>query len=88
MTPLAETIVSAFTGYAAVGLGFAIIFLTVGIHQVDKQARGSGVGFRLIILPGVAALWPLLLMRWVRGVAEPPVERNAHRKPVADGGSG
>jgi hypothetical protein len=51
--------------YAGAGLLFAIAFLTVGISQVDPDSKGSGVGFRLIILPGVAALWPVLLTRWV-----------------------
>ena len=51
--------------YAGAGLLFAIAFLTVGISHVDPDSKGSGVGFRLIILPGVVALWPLLLSRWV-----------------------
>jgi hypothetical protein len=51
--------------YAGAGLLFAIAFLTVGISRVDPDSKGSGVGFRLIILPGVAALWPVLLTRWV-----------------------
>jgi hypothetical protein len=51
--------------YAGAGLLFAIAFLTVGISQIDPDSKGSGVGFRLIILAGVAALWPVLLTRWV-----------------------
>ena len=53
--------------YSAAGLLFAIAFVTIGISQVDPASRGSGFGFRLIILPGVAALWPVLLTRWIRG---------------------
>ena len=52
--------------YAAIGLLFASAFLTVGISRVDPVSKGSGIGFRLIILPGVAALWPVLLTRWIR----------------------
>ena len=52
--------------YSAVGLLFAIAFVTTGIGQVDPISKGSGLGFRLIILPGVAALWPVLLTRWIR----------------------
>jgi len=37
----------------------------LGISQVDPDSKGSGIGFRLIILPGVAALWPVLFTRWV-----------------------
>mgnify|MGYP005850131879 CR=1 FL=1 len=86
MTAFAETVVTAFTAYLAAGLVFAVLFVTFGVHRVDEQAKGSGVGFRLIILPGVAALWPLLLARWVRGVPEPPLETNGHRTRAIDGG--
>jgi hypothetical protein len=67
MIPAVEILVRLFTLYAAMGLAFAIVFLAVGIGRIDSQARTSGLGFRLIILPGVAALWPLLLTRWIRG---------------------
>lgn len=85
MTSVMEAFVTMLTAYAAVGLGFAVLFVTVGVHRLDHQAEGAGAGFRLIILPGVAALWPLLLARWLRGVA-PPVERNAHRRQTTQGG--
>jgi hypothetical protein len=57
--------VNALAAYAAIGLLFAAAFLTAGISRVDPASKGSGIGFRLIILPGVAALWPLMLKRWV-----------------------
>lgn len=66
---MVEAIVTAFTVYALIGVAFALLFVTTGIHRVDPGAEGSGAGFRLIVLPGVAALWPLLLMRWIRAGA-------------------
>jgi len=62
---VAEWFINLLGVYTGIGLLFAIAFLTVGISQVDPDSEGSGVGFRLIILPGVAALWPVLLTRWV-----------------------
>ena len=47
---------SALAAYAATGLLFASIFVFRGVQQVDSEARGSGIGFRLLILPGVAGL--------------------------------
>lgn len=77
-----EIFVRAFvfclTTYAATGFLFASIFVFRGVQQVDWEAQGSGVGFRLLILPGVAAFWPMFLHRWVRGI-QPPIERNPHR---------
>ena len=61
----AESFVIFLVAYAAVGVVFAIAFVSKGISQIDPIAKGSGAGFRLIILPGVSALWPLLLMRWI-----------------------
>ena len=51
-------------GYFLLGLGFAGVFQVWGLTQLDPAARGSGLGFRLLITPGVSALWPLLAWRW------------------------
>ena len=77
-----EIFVSVFvfglTAYAATGFLFASIFVFRGVQKVDSEAQGSGVGFRLLILPGVAAFWPIFLRRWIRDI-QPPIERNPHR---------
>jgi hypothetical protein len=52
--------------YAAAGVVFAAAFVTWGVQRVDPAAKGAQLGFRLLILPGCAALWPLLLGRWMR----------------------
>ena len=64
MQTAAQLLVWLLTVYAAAGLVFALAFVTRGIQKVDHAAKDSGIGFRLIVLPGVAALWPLLLKRW------------------------
>lgn len=87
MAPMFEALVTTFvyalTAYAGVGLLFAAAFVWVGVERLDTQARGAGIGFRLLVLPGVAAFWPLFLQRWARGVVEPPVEVNSHRRVSA-----
>ena len=65
--------------YAGLGLIFAVPFVWFGVQRLDSEAQGSGIGFRLLILPGVAAFWPMFLYRWRRGIVEPPVEKNPHR---------
>jgi hypothetical protein len=62
----AELFVGALTLYAATGGVFAIAFVSRGVSRIDRQTAGAGLGFRLIILPGVTALWPFLLGRWIR----------------------
>jgi hypothetical protein len=53
--------------YAAAGLLFALPFLAWGLPRIDTAARGTSLAFRLIILPGAIALWPVLLRQWLRG---------------------
>jgi hypothetical protein len=52
--------------YVAVGLPFAAAFVSVGVARIDHAARAAPLGFRLIIFPASAALWPVLLVKWVR----------------------
>jgi hypothetical protein len=66
MLTVVQLAVAAAFVYALTGLLFAIAFVAFGVRRVDPTANGSGIAFRLIILPGVAALWPLLLSRWIR----------------------
>jgi hypothetical protein len=73
-----EMLVSALCAYLATGLAFGLVFAFAGVNKIDSQAQGTGLGFRLIIIPGAAALWPALLYRWVRKLPA-PVERNPHR---------
>ena len=77
---LAKIFVYVLETYAGLGLIFGLVFVWIGVQRLDSEAEGSGVGFRLLILPGVAAFWPMFLQRWKRGIAEPCVERNPHRK--------
>ncbi len=75
----AKVLVYAFEAYALLGAVFAALFVSVGVHRMDSEAHASGFAFRLLIAPGVAAFWPMLLGRWIRGLQEPPIERNPHR---------
>jgi hypothetical protein len=52
--------------YALVGVLVAGIFVLRGVSTVDAAAARSGLGFRLVILPGCAALWPMVLGWWWR----------------------
>jgi hypothetical protein len=78
MTTAANWIVGLLALYVIAGLIFAVPFVLRGVNRIDPVARESTWGFRIIILPGVVALWPLLATRWLGG-RRPPAERNAHR---------
>jgi membrane protein implicated in regulation of membrane protease activity len=76
---VATLLVHALYLYGIAGWVFAIAFVTTGVKRIDSQAIGSGFGFHVLIFPGAAALWPLLLRRWFSRTGEPPKERNPHR---------
>ncbi|HJZ98432.1 MAG TPA: hypothetical protein VKE70_18105 [Candidatus Solibacter sp.] len=61
---VAEFFVAGLAVYGLAGAVFAIAFVLFGIHRVDPVAEHSPIGFRLIVIPGAAVLWPLLLTRW------------------------
>jgi len=51
--------------YLLIGILFSIIFLSIGIKVMDEGAHGTGIGFKLIILPGCIIFWPVLLRKWI-----------------------
>jgi hypothetical protein len=71
--------------YLAGGLLFAVAFALAGVRRIDPRAAHGSWGFRLLIIPGAMAFWPLLLKRWVSGGMEPPEEHNAHRRLAPSG---
>ncbi len=63
---LAEAILGVVFSYAAVGLLFGLAFATFGLNKVDPAARGTSLSFRLLMLPGIIAFWPLLAVKWLK----------------------
>ncbi len=61
-----EIFLSIIATYLVCGFLFAIPFIIKGIGKVDESARGSTIGFRIIIMPGVIVFWPFLLKKWIK----------------------
>lgn len=64
--PAAEAVVIALAVYGAAGVVFALPFAQKGAGAIDPAAKGGTRGFRVLTFPGVVALWPLLLVKWMR----------------------
>jgi hypothetical protein len=79
---VAELVVAALEIYAVIGLVFAVCFVPSAAPRMDPGLAQAPRTVRLLIMPGVIALWPLFAWRWARGSAA-PVERNAHREKAA-----
>ncbi len=64
--PTIGVILLALGGYLLTGLVFALVFTTRLIGRFDPAATTSRWPFRLLIVPGVTALWPWMLARSLR----------------------
>jgi hypothetical protein len=49
--------------YVTCGLVFAVPFVLAGVKKNDPHAARGSWGFRLLIIPGTLAFWPLLHAR-------------------------
>lgn len=63
---LISLVITCLGVYLAIGALFASVFVVLGVQKTDAAASGAGPAFRLLILPGCAALWPLLAFKWAR----------------------
>ena len=63
MHPVVAFLLNAVALYAVVGVLTALAFVAFGVTRV--QAAPVSLGARVLILPGAAALWPYVLMRWL-----------------------
>lgn len=70
----AEFIVLGLGLYLAIGLLVALVYMFGGAGRIDPAAKGKGlpIRVRLLILPGLIGLWPLMLTKLFTQ-KEPPV---------------
>jgi hypothetical protein len=61
---MAVFLLGVLVAYVLLGLIIGIAFVTAGVTRV--QPAPVSVGARILILPGAAALWPLVLSRWLK----------------------
>jgi hypothetical protein len=52
--------------YAAAGVAIGIAFVASGVTRVLPEPAPVTVGARILLFPGAAALWPYVLMRWLK----------------------
>jgi hypothetical protein len=76
--PFAQLVVRLSSAYAPCGAVFVLIVLPRLVLRLDPGLRAASVAVRLLIAPGLGALWPLFAWRLLAASA-PPIERTAHR---------
>jgi hypothetical protein len=64
MHPTVAFLLAALALYAVVGIATALAFAIFGVTRV--QPAPVSLGARILLLPGAAALWPYVLLRWLK----------------------
>ena len=67
-TRMAVLILIILSSYLCVGAICGIAFAWRGADRIDPATHGAPLMFRLLILPGAIALWPILTLRWRRAM--------------------
>jgi hypothetical protein len=52
--------------YVVLGFIFAMAFVAKGVDTIDAASKNAGWGFRIMILPGATAFWPILAQKWLK----------------------
>jgi hypothetical protein len=52
--------------YAAAGIAIAAAFLAFGVTRVLPEPVPVTLGTRIVLFPGAVALWPYVLIRWLK----------------------
>jgi len=61
-----EFLLALLAAYLVIGLFCSVALHLVGLRKIDLATGGAGWWFRLLITPGLIALWPIMLVRWRR----------------------
>jgi len=71
MSGIAVVLLAGLAAYAAAGLLTAVAFVAFGVSRALAEPAPVTLGARILLLPGAAALWPLVLGRWLKSRRRP-----------------
>jgi len=66
MNVIAAALPFAFALYAAAGIIIGLLFVLFGVTKVLSHPVSVTFGTRILLFPGSALLWPLVLRRWLK----------------------
>ena len=59
-------VLQAVALYAVAGIAIAASFLAFGVTSVLPTRSTVTLGARIVLFPGAVALWPCVLIRWLK----------------------
>jgi len=62
----AHGVLATMAAYAVVGVILGVPLVAYGLGRIDPAAKSAPWTFRVLVFPGVVALWPLLALRWLK----------------------
>lgn len=74
MALFAQAVLAVLGVYLAIGVVVGIAFIVRGVDRVDPAMAASPKRVRVVILPGVVALWPVMLAKWAGASKAPATE--------------
>lgn len=67
MSPdVVQSVLLVLAAYVAIGVIVAVPLVIFGLSRIDPAAKAAPWMFRVLVLPGVVTMWPLLLRRVLR----------------------
>jgi Na+/H+ antiporter NhaA len=60
LTTLATFLVLLAGIYVLFGIGFCLVLFIKGLTRLDPNTQSTGLGFKLLIIPGTIIFWPVL----------------------------
>lgn len=58
-------ILKVFLLYFLVGAAFSVFMYWKSLKKIDTGVEGTGIGFKLLLLPGMLVFWPLFAKKWI-----------------------
>ena len=63
---IAQIVILLAAAYLAIGVVFGLLVAAGLWRRLEPRADGGTIGFRVLVIPGAALLWPWLLPRVLR----------------------
>jgi hypothetical protein len=79
ITTITEIKLAVYGVYLAIGIVVALMIHAKGLKAIDPATEGGGIFFRLLITPGLVALWPYMALKWKRAESNRPLEPDQKR---------
>jgi hypothetical protein len=82
MRTAASIVLPSLAAYLAIGLPIGLWLVTGGVRRLHAHAQSVTLGGRAVLLAAAVGLWPMLLLRALRGpkqaVDEPHAQPDRH----------